>query len=517
MTPTDSSNSSHSHPNAHPAVGAGSGPDAAKAGQGAGIPAGVAGIPGVDPAHHAANAAHAKLIDSLAKEVRDDIFAVDSFESLGIRDSVLKSLHEMGFTKPTKIQAMLIPAVLAGKDVIGQAKTGTGKTAAFALPVLNGAVKEIAVQALILVPTRELCLQVANEINELAQFTPIRACAVYGGDRIQSQVDELRKGPQIIVSTPGRLMDMVERKFISLANVKWAILDEVDRMLDIGFRDDIRKILGKCPPPGQRQTMFVSATMTAEVERLARSHSKDAEKIVAVTAGALTTALVKQYYLPVQPWDKKKLLAHLLTHESPDLTLVFCRMKRTVDDVVKYLQGKKLEVHAIHGDMYQRKRNKVIEQLQAGELKVLIASDLASRGLDVDGISHVINYDLPDDPEVYVHRIGRTARIGRTGVAWSFVTPEQGELLTSIESLINTEVPRLEYPDFVASPPPRGVPGSGPGGAEVKKAEPVNRIAATMAPTVPVASAAVDTSKFPGGIVPSKLPMKRMFGRVKGR
>ncbi len=470
-----------------------------------------AGRPG-----HTHAAGHAAMIEGLSKDVKDDIFSGLTFASLGVRDSVLKSLDAMGFSKPTKIQAGLIPAVLAGKDVIGQAKTGTGKTAAFGLPVLCKLTKEQACGALILVPTRELCLQVAAELNELGQFTPIRAIAVYGGDRIQTQVDQLKKGPQIIVSTPGRLMDMVERGHISLKNVKFAILDEVDRMLDIGFRDDIRRIFGKCPPPGERQTVFVSATMTPEVERLARSHSKDAEKIVAVTAGALTTALVKQFYLPVQPWDKKKLLAHLLTHEEPAVTLVFCRMKRTVDDVCKYLQAKKLEVHAIHGDMYQRKRNKVIEQLQSGDLKVLIASDLASRGLDVEGISHVINYDLPDDPEVYVHRIGRTARIGREGVAWSFCTPEQGELLTSIEMLINTEIPKLEYPDFVPTPPPRGVPAGPGGGPEVKKPEPVNRIAATMAPPVPAAST-VDPSKFPGGIVPSKLPAKRMFGRVKGR
>jgi len=463
------------------------------------------------------------MIDSLARDVKDDIFAGETtFESLGVRSSVLKALDGMGYKHPTKIQAQLIPAILAGRDVIGQAKTGTGKTAAFALPLLCKLERDVPCAALVLVPTRELCLQVASEINELAEFTPLRACAVYGGDRISDQVAQLERGPQIIVSTPGRLMDMVERGYIKLGNVRFAILDEVDRMLDIGFRDDIRRIFGKCPPPGTRQTIFVSATLPPDVERLARSHSKDAEKLVSVTQGALTTSLVKQFYLPVQPWDKRKLLLHLLTHEAPTITLVFCRMKRTVDEVVKYLAAKNVEAHAIHGDMYQKKRNKVIEQLQQGSLKVLIASDLASRGLDVDGISHVINYDMPEDAEVYVHRIGRTARIGREGTAWSFVTPEQGELLTNIELLINLEIPKLEYPDFKASPPPggRGGPGGpgGPGGEpEVKRPEVVNRIAASVAFVAPVAAVAADQDKFPGGVVPSKLPPRRMFGRVKSR
>ncbi|MFN5957176.1 MAG: DEAD/DEAH box helicase, partial [Planctomyces sp.] len=264
-------------------------------------------------------------------------------------------------------------------------------------------------------------LQVAREINELGRHTPIRAVAVIGGQRINEQLKSLSMGSQIIVSTPGRLMDMVERGHVTLNNVKFAVLDEVDRMLDIGFRDDIRKILGKCPPPGQRQSIFVSATLPPDVEKLARSQSLDAEKVVAVTSGALTTSLVRQFYLPVQPWDRRKLLLHLLTHEEPALTVVFCRTKRTVDELARYLHDKGIDVHAMHGDMYQTKRNKVIERLHAGTLGVLVASDLASRGLDVDGITHVVNYDLPEDPEVYVHRIGRTARIGRDGVAWSFV------------------------------------------------------------------------------------------------
>ncbi len=461
----------------------------------------------------------APLTNVAAPVAHDDVFhEVGSFNELGLRNSVLKGLEASGFERPTRIQAMLIPRIMAGKDVIGQAKTGTGKTAAFGLPLLNNCAKDVPCSALILVPTRELAMQVARELNELGQATPIRAVAVIGGERINQQLQALKSGPQIIVSTPGRLMDMVERGHISLANVKYAVLDEVDRMLDIGFREDIKRILGMCPQPPARQTIFVSATLPSDVERLIQKHSKDPEKIVAVTAGALTTKMVRQHYIPVQPWDKRRLLAHLLTHEEPALTVVFCRMKRTVDELTKYLNEKKIDAHAMHGDMFQNKRNKIIERLHKGDLSVLVASDLASRGLDVDGITHVINYDMPEDPEIYVHRIGRTARIGREGVAWSFVTPEQGDLLTQVETLINMEIPKLDYPDFQPSPPPGGKPvfvAPNQQNPAREAAVPFNRYAATVAPPVPAQQKTIDTTKFPGGIVPSKLPPKRMWGKVK--
>jgi ATP-dependent RNA helicase DeaD len=479
----------------------------------------------------------------------DDLFVQLTFEQLGLRGSVIKSLDAAGFKKPTKIQALLIPVMLSGKDVLGQARTGTGKTAAFGLPLLDKCEKGVGTQALVLVPTRELCLQVAEEINHLGKLTPIRALAVFGGERMGKQIDGLKRHPEIIVSTPGRLMDMIERGFVSLGQVRFAVLDEVDRMLDIGFRDDIRKILGMCPPPGKRQTVFVSATMAPEIERLARAHAKDAEKVIAVYTGALTNASVRQFYLSVQPWDKRRLLYHLLSHEEPALTVVFCRTKRTVDDLAEFLNKKGIDAHAMHGDMVQNKRNRIIEKLHSGDLSVLVASDLASRGLDVDGITHVINYDMPEDPEVYVHRIGRTARVGREGVAWSLVLPDQGELLTNVESLINAEIPKLDYPDFKPSPPPPGrVPFNAQGDVKVKSAQQFNRYAATVNPLLPASGAApgatpnqpgapaqaggppqgvpqaspapapapvADASRFPGGIVPSKLPPNRMWGKVK--
>lgn len=443
----------------------------------------------------------------------DEIFGGQTFADLGLRNSVLKGLDDLGFKHPTKIQADMIPMVMAGKDVLGQSRTGTGKTAAFGLPLFHLAVRDVPFQSLILAPTRELAIQIAAELSDLGKHTPIRVSAVYGGQHVGQQARELDKGPEIIVATPGRLMDMVERGHIHLQNVKFAVLDEVDRMLDIGFRDDIKRILGSIK--SEHVTVFVSATISEEIERLARSYMRNPEKIV-TTGGSLTVSLVEQHYIAVEAWDKKAMLQHVLTHEEPDLTVIFCRMKRTVDDVAKFLRVKGIDAHAIHGDMYQGKRNSVMNRLRSGELGVLVASDLAARGLDVDDISHVINYDLPDDPEVYIHRIGRTARAGRRGVAWSLVTPEQGGLLTDIEKLANTHIPEKTYPDFKPGPAPADVEQQRRREAErITALRSVNRLSASASLPVSREAAVVDTSKFPGGLVPTKLPPKMMGGRVK--
>ncbi len=444
-----------------------------------------------------------------------EIFAQDQrFQDLGLGEPLLRSLKQMGFESPTVIQADLIPLALQGRDVLGQARTGTGKTAAFGLPLLQRADVDLkAPQALILVPTRELAIQVANEISELGRFTGVLTVPIYGGGSMRSQAEKLEKGRHLVVGTPGRIMDMHQRGLLKYDKMRCAVLDEVDRMLDIGFRDDIRKILGKMPDG--IQTIFVSATISGEIETLARQYMKDPHKIIA-TGGSLTVEQVDQHYLPVQPWDKRKLLHHLLTHEEPAMTLVFCRTKRMVDDLAKFLSRKKIEVQAIHGDMYQGKRNRTIQQLRDGSLKVLIASDVAARGLDVSGISHVINYDLPEDPEVYVHRIGRTARTGRKGVAWAFVTPEQGALLTAIEKLINTEVPLLEYPDFEPGPVPSDIRAQ-----EERKEEQAARHrdeSNRFQTKLPAAeSKDVDPSRFPGGLMPTSLPKRKLGGRARSR
>ncbi len=438
-----------------------------------------------------------------------------AFTDLGLRDSVLRAVEQMGFVHPTDIQAEIIPRILAGRDVIGQAKTGTGKTAAFGLPILDRANPDVPMQVLILTPTRELAAQVAAEIEQLGRFTPIRAVCIIGGESMRQQQESVREGAQIIVGTPGRIMDLHGRRQIHFRDIRFVVLDEVDRMLDIGFRDDIRRILGHISGP--HQTVFVSATIDAEIERLARSFmASDAEKVTTVS-GSLTVAMVDQKYLGVEPWDKRSLLLHLLRHEKPTTTLVFCKTKATVHKLTRYLRDKDVSAREIHGDLHQKKRNSVINSMREGKLGVLIASDLAARGLDVEHITHVINYDLPEDPEIYVHRIGRTARAGRRGVAWSFVTPEQGQLLTSIEKLCGAHIEQLQYLDFKPGPIPQDV-------AEQKQREQhrLERVQAkrhsTWSPNnLDQLSSEQIAAMFPDGVVPKSVPRKTIGSRFRSR
>jgi ATP-dependent RNA helicase DeaD len=406
----------------------------------------------------------------------------EAFEKLGVRNSVLRGLAEANFVEPSEIQALVIPPALAGKDILGQARTGTGKTAAFGVPLLCNAVYGFATQALILVPTRELAVQVVAEIERLGKHTPVRVCGVFGGERIAKQMKGLKHSPEILVGTPGRVMDLLERRVIDFANIRYAVLDEVDRMLDIGFRDDIREILGqmnrgrgrrtrvsefqgeKMHPDnrdaaegedvptlsdGPLQTIFVSATIAGEIERLARKYMRDGqvEKLIAQGSDeSPTVATVEQYYLPCGEQDKGDLCVKLIQQENPDLAIVFTRTKRGAEKLTKRLHGANVDVREIHGNLNQSQRDKVMTGFRENKFKVLVATDLASRGIDVAGISHIINFDVPEDPEAYVHRIGRTARMGTEGKAVTFVTPEQGEELTRIEALINLEIPRGELP-----------------------------------------------------------------------
>ena len=450
----------------------------------------------------------------------EESFQLDmTFADLGLSDDILKAMDDLGFKHPTKIQAELVPLALTEVDILGQAKTGTGKTASFALPLLELIEPGDSLCAIILAPTRELAVQIKQDIEELAPHTGLSVCAIYGGQSINVQAEQLRKHPEIIVGTPGRILDMIERGILSLSHIEFAVLDEVDRMLDIGFRDDIRRILGKCPK--DRQTIFVSATFTPEIEKLARKFMHEPVKLEC-SAGALTVDLVKQGYVSVEAWDKRRMLAHLLTHEEPALTLVFCRMKRTVDSVVRYLDRKGIMAHAIHGDLTQSKRNQVMTKFRSGDLAVLVASDLASRGIDVEGITHVVNFDLPDDPDIYVHRIGRTARAGREGHAWSLVTPQQGSQLTEIELLVNTQIEHLDYPDFEVRERPEDWKDEPTGGRptyEVKgaKKELTNRFADEALPEDAGLSDAEKAAKFPGGVIPSKKPPRLMRGKTRTR
>ena len=450
-------------------------------------------------------------------QTANDLFDTElSFADMGLRSSVLKGIEASGFTHPTTIQAKLIPLILAGKDVIGQARTGTGKTAAFGLPIFHLADPDTPMQALVLTPTRELAAQVASELDDLGTHTPIKTVCIVGGESMRHQQKAIDEGANIIVGTPGRIMDLYGRRQIHFDDIRFAVLDEVDRMLDIGFRDDIRKILGQIKR--DHQTIFVSATISEEIERLGRRFmAEDAERITTVT-GSLTVSLVDQKYLPVEAWDKRGLLLHMLRHKEPDTTVVFCRTKATVQKVTRFLRDKNVAAREIHGDLQQKKRNSVMEQLRQGKLDVLVASDLAARGLDVEHISHVINYDLPDDPEVYIHRIGRTARAGRKGIAWSFVTPEQGQLLTEIEKLTGVLIEQLDAPpDFKPGPVPADVKAERDRHARGAASDGPSRAERSVPPPVEGLSEDELRQMFPDGKVPKSPPRRTLGSRLRSR
>jgi ATP-dependent RNA helicase DeaD len=406
------------------------------------------------------------------KTINAQIPLPDAFAALGVRPSILRALAEEGFTVPSEIQTLLIPKALAGGDYLGQARTGTGKTAAFAIPILQKCARDGATQALILEPTRELAVQVDAEFKRLAKYTPIRSVPVYGGQKIAAQYRLLKSLPQVVIGTPGRVQDLLERRLIDFENVRFVILDEVDRMLDIGFRDEIRRILSHVRGMRQQderegrneggqedtvQTIFVSATIADEIERLARTYMREpVEKLIAPGADDKpTVAEVVQYYLSVNVWDKYRCLKALLEQENPELAIVFCKTKHGAEKLAKKLTFDHIECREIHGNLAQNKRDKVMKSFRTGKFDVLVATDLASRGIDVAGISHIINYDIPEDPEIYVHRVGRTARMGAAGKAFTFVTPEQGEELTKVENLINMLIPKANIETFTPTPPPR--------------------------------------------------------------
>ena len=321
-------------------------------------------------------------------------------------------------------------------------------------------------------------MQVETEIKRLGAHTPIRSVAVFGGQKIVAQMKFLKHGPEIIVGTPGRVIDLLDRRIISFGNIRFVVLDEVDRMLDIGFRDDIRNILSRIKGvrPGSQgqegggashQTMFVSATISDEIDKLARQYMREpVEKLIAPGADDKPTVEnVEQYYFSVQPWDKYILLKKLLLRENPELAIVFCRTKRGAEKLAKKLFAEGIECREIHGNLAQNKRDRVMKSFRGGKFDVLIATDLASRGIDVADISHIINYDIPEDPEVYVHRIGRTARMGAAGKAFTFVASDQGDELTRVENLINMVIPQATIEGFEPRPTPADWDGAGPAAA----------------------------------------------------
>ncbi|TWT40322.1 DEAD-box ATP-dependent RNA helicase CshA [Phycisphaerae bacterium RAS1] len=372
------------------------------------------------------------------------------FAELGLSPALLGVLKRMGFLKPTDIQRELIPHALKRRDCLGQAKTGTGKTAAFALPMIELLQEAAGLQALVLVPTRELAAQVDENVQKFAADHPLRTALILGGKGMKQQISALRRGVEIVIGTPGRVLDLMGRKELDLSKIRLAVLDEVDRMLDIGFRDDIRRILRTIKHA--HQTIFVSATLDDEIRTLARTFMHEPVE-VNVSSDKLTVESVVQTYAPVEQNQKFDALVGFLKHENPTLAIVFTRTKHTARRVADRLRRLHFKCMEIHGDLMQSKREKVLASFRKQHINVLVATDLASRGLDVMEISHILNYDIPEDTASYVHRVGRTARMGNVGYAVTFVTSEQGELLTDVEKLINKELPRMDAPWVPAGPP----------------------------------------------------------------
>ena len=368
------------------------------------------------------------------------------FEDLHISEPILRALNDMGFEEPTPIQREAIPVAKSGQDMIGQAQTGTGKTAAFGIPALEQVDPTIQdPQVLILSPTRELAIQVAEELNKMAQHTNIQALPIYGGQDIGRQFRMLKKHPQVIVATPGRLMDHMERKSIAFEQVKVVILDEADEMLNMGFVDDINKILTAVPE--ERQTLLFSATMPKAIQELAETYLTE-PTLIRMKPTQVTMDLIEQYYIEVQDRQKFDVLCRLLDIQAPELAIVFGRTKRRVDEVTEALKKRGYMAEGIHGDLSQQKRDSVIRQFREGTIDILVATDVAARGLDISGVTHVYNYDLPQDPESYVHRVGRTGRAGKAGVAMTFVIPREIEHLHAIERLTKRKIARRKAPSL---------------------------------------------------------------------
>lgn len=369
-----------------------------------------------------------------------------NFASMNLDERILRAITELGFEEPTQVQAQTIPFGLQERDLIGQAQTGTGKTAAFGIPIIQKIdVKEKNIAALVLAPTRELAIQVADEISKLARFKGIRSLPIYGGQDISRQIRALRQKPQIIIGTPGRLLDHINRGTIKLDDVKTVVLDEADEMLDMGFMDDIQKILSLVPE--ERHTMLFSATMPPNIQRLANRFLKNPEHI-SVVSKQMTAPLISQSYIEVHERQKFDALTRLLDMESPELAIIFGRTKRRVDELSEGLAKRGYAADGLHGDLSQNQRDAVMRKFRDNSIDVLVATDVAARGIDVTGVSHVINFDLPQDPESYVHRIGRTGRAGKEGIAWTFVTAREIDHLRLIERMTKQRIAKKPLPSM---------------------------------------------------------------------
>ncbi|MGQ9614318.1 DEAD/DEAH box helicase [Chloroflexus sp.] len=366
-----------------------------------------------------------------------------TFAELGLSDALMSTLSGLGYDEPTPIQAQAIPLLLAGRDVIAQAQTGTGKTAAFALPMIERVTDALVVQALVLAPTRELAVQVAEAIHRYGRHRSLRVLPIYGGQPIERQLRGLAQGTQVVVGTPGRVLDHLKRGSLRFDHLRMVVLDEADEMLDMGFAEELEAILQLTPT--ERQTALFSATLPPAVQNLTLRYTRQPVR-VSIAAEQLTTPRIRQTYYEVLARDKLDALCRVLDAEMPQLAIVFCRTRQEADDIGERLQGRGYAAESLHGDLSQAARDRVMRRFREGQLDVLVATDVAARGLDIAEVSHVINYDVPTDPESYVHRIGRTGRAGREGVAITFITPRERRMLQIIERVTRTRIERCPMP-----------------------------------------------------------------------
>lgn len=365
------------------------------------------------------------------------------FGTIQLSKKVHNAIAEMGFEEPSPIQSQTIPLVLEGVDVIGQAQTGTGKTAAFGIPIMEKISTDSRhIQALVLTPTRELAIQVSEELAKIGRFKRIKTFPIYGGQSIERQIKALKFGVQVVIGTPGRLLDHIRRKTIKLDNVKILVLDEADEMLDMGFIEDIEDIMQSISGE-ERQTLLFSATMPPAIANLARKYMNE-PRTITISKEQLTVPLIDQFYYETR--DKLEGLCRVLDIETTGKLIVFCRTKKGVDELVASLQARGYMADGLHGDLSQAQRDRVMKKFREGKLEILVATDVAARGLDIEDITHVVNYDIPQDPESYVHRIGRTGRAGKKGVAFTFIQPREYRQLRLIEKQVKTRIVRKQLP-----------------------------------------------------------------------
>ena len=366
------------------------------------------------------------------------------FSDLGLKDTLLQSITDLGFETPSEIQAEAIPVALAGFDLIGQAQTGTGKTAAFGCGIINNITDKNVLNAIVLAPTRELAIQVHDELKRISKHDRLNILPIYGGEPMQHQIRELKRNVNIVVGTPGRVLDHIKRGTLVLDTVKFLVLDEADEMLNMGFIDDLEDIISRIP--SDRQTLLFSATMPAQIKRLASRYMKPDAKHIAIKSNSLTVSKIKQFFYEVSAKTRFEALCRILDFDNPKTSIIFCKTKRGVDEVVAGMQARGYIVEGMHGDMSQAHRIRTLKKFKEGGLNFLVATDVAARGIDVEGVTHVINYDLPQDVESYVHRIGRTGRANKEGTAYTLITHREQSMLRQIKNVTKGDIIKKAIP-----------------------------------------------------------------------